>query len=130
MNSSILCKLSLAVALLSPLAFVVGCSDYDHRGAAQLDNGRRDGSHEVSHSESDKTGWFGGQTHEANTEYKNSDGSTSVETETTTTKGNVTTIVRDRKTTATDGSTKTDRETRTLTKGTDNVVHESTSSSN
>ena len=126
MNTSIIRKLSLAVALLSPLALVVGCSDYDRRAA---DNSRGDGSHEVSHSESDKNGWFGGHTHAANTEYKNSDGSTSIETETTTTKGNVTTIVRDRKTTGTDGSVKTDRETRTIVKGTDNVVHETTTDS-
>ncbi len=117
MNTSILCKLSLAVALLSPLALVVGCSESGNVGTS---------SHEVSHSESDKNGWFGGHTHAANTEYKNSDGSTSIETETTTTKGNVTTIVRERKTTGTDGSVKTDRETRTITKGTDNSVHETT----
>jgi len=106
--------LSLSVAILSPLAFGVGCSDSRSVGT----------SREVSHSESDKTGWFGGQTHAVNTVYKNSDGSTSVETETTTTKGNVTTIVREKKTTSAGGSVTTDRETRTIVKGTDSVERE------
>jgi hypothetical protein len=100
-------NLAIALALVSPLALAVGCS------------------HEVSHRESTEAGWFGGQTHKVNTEYKNSDGSTSVESETTTVNGNVTTIVRERKTTALDGSVKVDREKRTITKGTDNVVKES-----
>jgi hypothetical protein len=112
---SILRKLSLSVALVSPLAFGLGCSESGGVGT----------SHEVSHSESNKTGWFGGQTHEANTVYKNSDGSTSVETETTTTKGNVTTIVRQKKTTNLDGTVKTESETRTINKGTDTVQRES-----
>jgi hypothetical protein len=118
MNSSIINKLSLAVALLSPLAFGVGCSQSGSIGT----------SREVAHSESDKTGWFGGQTHAENTVYKNSDGSTSVETQTTTTKGDTTTIVRDKKTTFADGSVKTDHETRTIVKGTDNVERETSSS--
>ena len=119
MNTTIFRKLSLAVALLSPLALAVGCTQSGSVGT----------SHEVSHSESDKTGWFGGKTHEANTEYKNSDGSTSIETETTTVKGNTTTIVREKKTTMADGSVKTERETRTIVKGTDNVVHETVTDS-
>ena len=118
MITSSLRNLSLALALLSPLALAIGCAE----------NGRVGTSHEVSHSESDKTGWFGGTTHQANTAYKNSDGSTSIETETTTTKGGTTTITRERKTTNADGTTKTDRETRTIVKGTDNTVTESKTS--
>jgi hypothetical protein len=60
-----------------------------------------------------------------NTVYKNSDGSTSVETENTTVKGNTTTIVREKKTTFLNGAVKTDSETRTIVKGTDNVERES-----
>lgn len=107
--------LSLASILILPLAMAVGCSQ----------NGAIGTSHELSHTESNSTGWFGGQTHEANTVYKNSDGSTSIETETTTNKGGTTTIVRERKTTNVDGTVKTDRETRTIVKGTDNVTSES-----
>ena len=118
MRSSILCKLSLSLIVLSPLAFGMGCSQSGTVGT----------SREVSHTESDKTGWFGGQTHAANTVYKNSDGSTSVETETTTTKGNVTTIVREKKTTNLDGTVKTESETRVITKGTDNVQRETKTS--
>ena len=40
---------------------------------------------EVSHSESDKPGWFGGHKHEETTVYKNADGTTSVEHEKQTT---------------------------------------------
>jgi len=117
MKSTILRKLWLGAALMSPLALAIGCTQ----------NGAIGTSHEVSHTESDKNGWFGGQTHEANTVYKNSDGSTSIENETTTTKNGTTTIVRDRKTTNLDGSVKTDRETHTIVKGSDNVVSESKS---
>ena len=115
MSTTFFRKFSLSVALLSPLAFGLGCSE----------NGSPGTSHEVSRTESNKTGWFGGQTHAVNTVYKNSDGSTSVETETTTTKGNETTIVREKKTTNLDGTVKTDRETRTIDKGTDTVQRES-----
>lgn len=115
MNMSILRKLSLCLAVASPLVFGLGCSESGGVGT----------SHEVSRTESDKTGWFGGQTHAVNTVYKNSDGSTSVETETTTTKGNVTTIVREKKTTNLDGTVKTESETRTINKGTDTVQRES-----
>lgn len=38
-------------------------------------------AHEVSHSESDKPGWFGGRTHQETTVYENPDGSTSVSRE-------------------------------------------------
>jgi len=118
MTTSILRKLSLAIALASPLALAAGCSQSGTMGTSQ----------QVSHTESDKTGWFGGQTHEANTVYKNSDGTSSIETETTTNKNGTTTIVRERKTTNLDGTIKTDRETRTIVKGTDSVVHETTES--
>ena len=119
MSSSSARRLSLFAALLSPLALGLGCS---HSGSVGT-------SREVSHSESDKTGWFGGQTHAANTIYKNSDGSTSVETETTTTKGNVTTISREKKTTNLDGTVKAESETRVISKGTDSVQRETKTSS-
>jgi len=114
MKNAMLRMLWLGAAILGPLGLAVGCDRAGNIGT----------STEVSHTESDKTGWFGGQTHEANTAYKNSDGSSSIETETTTTKDGTTTTVRERKTTNLDGSVKTDRETRTLVKGSDNVVHE------
>jgi hypothetical protein len=88
----------------------------------------RNSSREVSHTESDTTGWFGGRTHAANTVYKNDDGSTSIQTETTTVKGNTTTITRDRKTTSLAGQVHTDSETRTIVRGTDNIRRESRSS--
>jgi hypothetical protein len=110
--------LFLAAVLTGSLALVAGCSD-NHPSSS---------SHVVSHSESDKTGWFGGQTHQANTTYKNSDGSTSIETETSSTKGNVTTITRERKTTTADGKVSTDHETRTVVKGSDNTVRETKTS--
>jgi hypothetical protein len=118
MNASILRKLSLSLALASPLLLGAGCSESGSLGT----------SRETSHSETDSNGWFGGQTHEVNSAYKNSDGSTSIETETTTVKGDTTTIVRVKKTTNLDGSVKTDRETRTIVKGTDNVNRETSSS--
>jgi hypothetical protein len=117
MNTSLFRKVSLSLALVSPLLLGVACSENDTMGASK----------EVSHSETDSSGWFGGQTHAVNTSYKNPDGSTSVETETTTVKGNTTTIVRVKKTTNLDGSVQTDRETRTIVKGSDDVSRESTS---
>lgn len=36
-------------------------------------------SHEVSHTESDKPGWFGGRTRTETTTYQNPDGTTSTE---------------------------------------------------
>ena len=113
MKITTLCSLSLA--LMAPLTLAVGCAE----------NGTVGTSRQTSHTESDKTGWFGGKTHEANTTYKNSDGSTSIETETTT-KGGTTTIVRDRKTTNVDGSVKNDHETHTIVKSSDNSTSEST----
>ena len=110
MNASILRKLSLFVALLSPLVIGLGCSDNT--------------SHVVSHSETNKAGWFGGQIHEVNTVYKNDDGSSSVETETSTTKGDTTTITREKKTTNLDGTVKTDKESRTIVKGSDSTNRE------
>lgn len=38
-------------------------------------------SQEISHTESDKPGWFGGRTHTEETTYKNPDGSISHERE-------------------------------------------------
>lgn len=118
MSTSIFRSVSLSVALLAPLALGLGCSKSGGIGTSE----------QVSRTESNKTGWFGGETHEVNTVYKNSDGSTSIETETTSTKGNVTTIVREKKTTNLDGTVKTDRETRTIDKGTDTVQRESKTS--
>ena len=115
MKNRIVRTLLLTAGLIAPLAMAAGCAQ----------NGTIGTSHEVSHSESDSKGWFGGQTHAANTVYKNSDGSTSIETETTTVKNGTTTIVRDKKTTDVDGKVSTARETRTIVKGTDNVVTES-----
>ncbi len=109
-------KASFAAALIIPMAIVAGCAE----------NGDMGTSHEISHTETTKNGWFGGQVHAVNTTYTNSDGSTSIESETTTTKGDTTTIVRVRKTTNLDGTVKTDRETRTIVKGTDNVERETT----
>ena len=57
--------LILATMLAIPLAMSSGCA------------------REVSHTESDKPGWFGGHTHEETTVYKNVDGTTSVEHEKT-----------------------------------------------
>lgn len=50
----------VAIAALSS-AFLAGCSQ------------------EVSHTESDKPGWFGGSTHKETTTYRNPDGSISTE---------------------------------------------------
>jgi len=116
MKTTLFRTLALTAVVISPFALAVGCTQ----------NGTAVGSsQQISHTESDKKGWFGGQTHEANTVYKNSDGTTSIETETRSVKNGTTTIVRERKTTNLDGSVKTDRETRTIVKGTDNVVTES-----
>jgi hypothetical protein len=60
-------SLVLAAMLAIPMAAMSGCSQ------------------EVSHSESDKPGWFGGQTHKEETVTKNPDGTTSVKTEKQTT---------------------------------------------
>ena len=117
MNTNTLRTLFLSAALLSPLALAIGCAE--HPGPT---------SHVMSHTESDKKGWFGGTTHQANTTYQNSDGTTSIETETTSSKNGTTTITRERITTLADGSKKTDRETRTIVKGTDNTVTESKTS--
>jgi hypothetical protein len=43
-------------------------------------------AHEVSHTESDKPGWFGGRTQQETTVTQNSDGTTSTETSKQTTK--------------------------------------------
>jgi hypothetical protein len=63
MKTRILNTLILSATVAIPLALTPGCS------------------HEVSHTESDKPGMFGGQTHEETTVYKNADGTTSVEHE-------------------------------------------------
>lgn len=127
MKSFILRNITILLSLLGPLVLTTGCSGDGDGGMSSKNNDR---AHEVSRTEINKTGWFGGQTRAINTTYKNSDGSTSVQSETTVTKGNATTITRERKTTALDGTVKTDSETRTITKGTDNVQRESSSSSN
>jgi hypothetical protein len=54
-----LSTLLYSAVLLMPLAFTAGCA------------------HEISHTESDKPGWFGGRTREETTVYKNTDGTTS-----------------------------------------------------
>ena len=59
--------LILAATLAIPLAVTSGCAQ------------------EVSHTESDKPGLFGGHKHEETTVYKNADGTTSVEHEKQTT---------------------------------------------
>jgi hypothetical protein len=97
---------------------MAGCSD-SGSGSPSAGSPRQ-----ISRTESDKTGWFGGQTHAVDTVYKNADGSTSVESEKTTTKGNNVTIVREKKTTFPDGSVKTDSETREIVKGSDNTQRE------
>jgi hypothetical protein len=43
-------------------------------------------SQEVSHTESDKPGWFGGETHKETTVYKNPDGTITTEHQEETTK--------------------------------------------
>jgi len=63
MTTRILHPFMLAAMLAIPLAMTFGCS------------------HEVSHTESDKQGVFGGTKHEETTVYKNADGTTSVEHE-------------------------------------------------
>ena len=63
MKTRILNALTLGAMLAIPLALTVGCA------------------REVSHTESDKPGWFGGHKHEETTVYKNADGTTSVEHE-------------------------------------------------
>lgn len=130
---------TLSVFTLAVLALAAGCSSSNDRYPNSRSNDSRysdnrpsddRGGYEVSRTESDKTGWFGGQTHAVNTTYKNDDGSTSVQTETTFVKGNETTITRERRTTAVDGTVKVDKETRTITKGTDSVQRESSTSGN
>ena len=63
MKTGILNASILSATLAIPLAVTSGCS------------------HEVSHTESDKPGWFGGRKHEETTVYRNDDGSTSVKSE-------------------------------------------------
>ncbi len=68
MKTRILNRVIVIAALAIPLAVLSGCAQ------------------EVSHTESDKPGWFGGRKHEETTVYKNADGTTSVEHERTTSK--------------------------------------------
>ena len=63
MKTRILNTLILSATLAIPLIGLSACS------------------HEVSHTESDQPGWFGGHKHEETTVYKNADGSTSVKHE-------------------------------------------------
>lgn len=51
----------LSATMIMPLAFTSGCAQ------------------EISHTESDKPGWFGGRTREETTVYRNADGTTSTE---------------------------------------------------
>jgi hypothetical protein len=67
MKTRILNTLALAATLAMSLALTSGCAQ------------------EVSHTETDKPGWFGGHKHEETTVYKNADGTTSVEHEKQTT---------------------------------------------
>ena len=53
-------KWVLAALMAMPLAMATGCA------------------REVSHTETDKPGWFGGRTHEETTVTKNPDGTTDV----------------------------------------------------
>lgn len=66
MNTPTKSLLLVSAALLLPLALSLGCS------------------HEISHTESDKPGWFGGHTQQETTVYRNADGSTSTSHEKTT----------------------------------------------
>lgn len=61
MKTKLFSTLLLSAALAASLALSVGCS------------------HEVSHSESDHPGWFGGQTTKETTVYQNTDGTVSTE---------------------------------------------------
>ena len=63
MKTRILNTLILSATLAIPLIGLSACSQ------------------EVSHTESDKPGWFGGTKHEETTVYKNADGTTSVKQE-------------------------------------------------
>ncbi|MGN6505881.1 MAG: hypothetical protein ACTHM6_09995 [Tepidisphaeraceae bacterium] len=63
MTARIVRSLFVMGVLAAPMAVGIGCS------------------HEVAHTETDKPGWFGGNTHEETTVYKNADGTTSVEKE-------------------------------------------------
>lgn len=63
MKERVFKSLMIAAALAVPMAVGVGCS------------------HEVSHTETDKPGFFGGSTHEETTTYKNADGTTSTDTQ-------------------------------------------------
>jgi hypothetical protein len=67
MKTGVLSASILSATLAIPLAVTFGCS------------------HEVSHTESDKQGLFGGTKHEETTVYKNADGTTSVDHEKRTT---------------------------------------------
>lgn len=60
---TLLSSFVLSASMMLPLAMNTGCA------------------REVSHTETDKPGWFGGHKHEETTVYKNPDGSTRVEHE-------------------------------------------------
>lgn len=68
MKTRILNAFIVVSMLAIPLAVMSGCAQ------------------EISHTETDKPGWFGGRKHEETTVYRNPDGTTSVQTERTTTK--------------------------------------------
>ncbi len=63
MKSRIVKTWILAAVVASPFIGMLGCAE------------------EVSHTETNKPGWFGGHKHEETTVYRNPDGSTSVEHE-------------------------------------------------
>ena len=67
MNTRALATLFFSAVLMIPLAFSTGCA------------------HEISHTESDKPGWFGSRTQQETTVYRNPDGTTSTSHEEKTT---------------------------------------------
>lgn len=109
MKFTTISKASLPLILLGSLALPFGCTENDKVGHSET----------ISRNETNKKGWFGGQTHEVNTVYRNPDGSTSVETETRTTRGDTTTVTREKKTTNLDGTVKTERESHKIVNGQD-----------
>jgi len=115
-------QLSMATLMLSPIALAVGCSDRTSSSSTSSSSGSSQKT-----TETDSNGWFGGHTHELNTTYKNPDGSSSVETETTTTKDGTTTIERTKTTTNSDGTTKVDKESRKVVAGSESTSESHTS---
>jgi hypothetical protein len=113
----IIFRVVLAAVLVSPLAIVTGC----------VHEGRVNTARRVSDPESTKNNWLGGQPHDALPVY-NADGSTSVGSQTTTSRNGTDTTVRERTTTSQDGSVRKDRETSTSVEGADNRTSETSNS--